>query len=108
MQAAAAQALPSSIATLSPINQPPASFFSKAFLVSENIRGRNGSNKGGKNHGHICKRADREDTGVTAADSLTAENSVSQINKVLAVVGKSVVQTGIKRIIIQEEAANNG
>ena len=46
--------------------------------------------------------------GVTAADSLTAENSVSQINKVLAVVGKSVVQTGIKRIIIQEEAANNG
>ena len=42
--------------------------------------------------------------GVTAAASLTAENSVTQINKVLAVVGKSVVKAGIKRIIIQEEA----
>ncbi len=43
--------------------------------------------------------------GVTAADSLTAENSVTQINKVLDVVGKSVVKTGIKRIIVQEEAS---
>ena len=42
--------------------------------------------------------------GVTAAASLTAENSVTQINKVLDVVGKSVVKTGIKRIIVQEEA----
>ena len=44
--------------------------------------------------------------GVTAADSLTADNSVTQINKVLDVVGKSVVKTGIKRIITQEEASN--
>lgn len=43
--------------------------------------------------------------GVTAAASLTAENSVTQINKVLDVVGKSVVKTGIKRIIVQEEAS---
>ncbi|MBR0060566.1 MAG: hypothetical protein IJP68_03710 [Selenomonadaceae bacterium] len=42
--------------------------------------------------------------GVTAAASLTAENSVTQINKVLDVVGKSVVKSGIKRIIVQEEA----
>lgn len=42
--------------------------------------------------------------GVTAAASLTAENSVTQINKVLDVVGKGVVKTGIKRIIVQEEA----
>ena len=46
--------------------------------------------------------------GVTAAASLTAENSVTQINKVLDVVGKSIVKNGIKRIIVQEEAANNG
>ena len=46
--------------------------------------------------------------GVTAAASLTAENSVSQINKVLDVVGKSVVKNGIKRIIVQEEATDNG
>ena len=44
--------------------------------------------------------------GVTAADSLTADNSVTQINKVLDVVGKSVVKTGIKRIITQKEATN--
>lgn len=43
--------------------------------------------------------------GVTAAASLTAENSVTQINKILDVVGKSVVKSGIKRIIVQEEAA---
>ena len=46
--------------------------------------------------------------GVTAAASLTAENSVTQINKVLDVVGKSIVKPGIKRIIVQEEATNNG
>ena len=46
--------------------------------------------------------------GVTAAASLTAENSVTQINKVLDVVGKSIVKTGIKRIIVQEEATDNG
>lgn len=43
--------------------------------------------------------------GVTAADSLTADNSVTQINKVLDVVGKAVVKTGIKRIITQKEGA---
>lgn len=43
--------------------------------------------------------------GITSAASLTAENSVTQINKVLDVVGKSVVKTGIKRIIVQEEAS---
>ena len=42
--------------------------------------------------------------GITAAASLTAENSVTQINKVLDVVGKGVVKNGIKRIIVQEEA----
>ena len=46
--------------------------------------------------------------GVTAAASLTAENSVTQINKVLDVVGKSIVKNGIKRIIVQEEATSNG
>ena len=44
--------------------------------------------------------------GITAADTLTAENSVTQMNKVLDVVGKTVVKTGIKRIITQEEASN--
>ena len=44
--------------------------------------------------------------GITAADSLTAESSVTEINKVLDVVGKSIVQTGIKRILTQEVSSN--
>ena len=52
--------------------------------------------------------ADISIAGVTTADTLTAENAVTQINKVLDVVGKSIVKNGIKRIIVQEEATDNG
>lgn len=44
--------------------------------------------------------------GITAADSLTAENATDSINKVLDVVGKSVIKAGMKRIITQEVVSN--
>ena len=50
--------------------------------------------------------ADISIAGVTTADTLTAENAVTQINKVLDVVGQSVVQSGMKRILTQEVSSN--
>ena len=50
--------------------------------------------------------ADISIAGVTTADTLTAENAVTQINKVLDIVGQSIVQSGMKRILTQEVSSN--
>lgn len=45
--------------------------------------------------------------GITAANSLDETIATTEINKVLDVVGKSVVSSGMKRILTQE-VGNNG
>ena len=44
--------------------------------------------------------------GITAASTLNETTAATEINKVLDVVGKSIVTTGMKRIITEEVGSN--